>query len=276
MPLNLQVTLATDPSTADWPNEDFAVITPGVAVLIDGAGSPAGRSTGCLHGVAWYARTLGAHLAASAAGTMAPLADVLADAISQVSQMHAATCDLDHPGTPSATAILVRATGDVLEYLVLADSVLLLVPADDEPVVICDTRLEDIATRYRPNYRELAGTGEREAARQAYITQLDGLRNRPGGYWVAAADPAAAEQAITGNFPVADLDAVSLLSDGAGRLADRYHLATWPQIAATLAEHGPGELIRQLRAAEASDPDGLRWPRNKIRDDATAVYWMLR
>jgi hypothetical protein len=69
---------------------------------------------------------------------------------------------------------------------------------------------------------------------------------------------------------------VALLSDGAGRLADRYDLATWPQIAVTLAEHGPGELIRQLRAAEASDPEDLRWPRSKLRDDATAIYWTPR
>jgi hypothetical protein len=271
----VRVSLATDPSTADWPNEDFAAVTPGVAVLIDGAGSPGGRETGCVHGVAWYARTLGAHLAASATGTTTRLTDVLAHAISQVSQMHASTCDLGHPGTPSATVILVRATGDTLEYLVLADSVLLLLPRGDDAVVICDTRLEDIAAALRPNYRELAGIQERETARQAYTAQLDALRNQPGGYWTAATDPAAAEQGITGSSPVAQLHAVALLSDGAGRLADRYHLATWPQIAATLTDYGPAELIRQIRAAESSDPEGSRWPRGKIRDDATAVYWIL-
>jgi len=272
----VRVSLATDSSTRDWPNEDFAAITPGVAVLIDGAGSPGGRETGCVHGVAWYARTLGAHLAASAVVTSTALADVLADSISQVSAMHSGTCDLHHPGTPSATVVLVRTNGDTLEYLVLTDSVLLLLPIAGEPVVISDTRLEDIAAGLRPNYRELARSREREAVRQAYLSKLDALRNQPGGYWSAAADPAAAEQAITGTSAIADLEAVALLSDGAGRLADRYHQATWPQIAATLAEHGPGELIRQLRAVEAADPEGKRWPRGKLRDDATAVYWALR
>lgn len=271
----MRVSLATDPSAPDWPNEDFAAIAPGVAVLVDGAGSPGGRETGCVHGVAWYARTLGAHLAASATGTTMPLADVLAHVISQVGQMHSGTCDLDHPGTPSATAILVRAAGDTLQYLVLADSLLLLLPRDDEPVVISDSRLEEIAAGIRPHYRELAEPGERETARRAYISQLDALRNRPGGYWAAAADPAAAEQAITGSTPIADLEAIALLSDGVGRLADMYHQATWPQIAKTLTEHGPGELIRQLRTVEAADLDGSRWPRSKVRDDATALYWPL-
>lgn len=272
----MRVSLATDPSKADRPNEDFAAVAPGVAVLVDGAGSPKGRETGCVHGVAWYARTLGAQLAAGATGNRTPLADVLASGISEVSRMHADTCDLAHPGTPSATAILVRATGGRLEYVVLADSILLLQPTAGEPAVICDTRLEDIAAELRPDYYHLpAGTPEREAARQAYISKLDALRNRPGGYWSASTDPAAAHEAITGSSPIGDLTAVGLVSDGVGRLADRYRVATWPQIAATLAGHGPGELIRQLRAAEDSDPEGVRWPRGKLRDDATAVYWTL-
>src|SRR5215469_8323952 len=109
--LAVRVELATDPSTSDWPNEDFAAITPSVAVLVDGAGSPGGRDTGCTHGVAWYAATLAAHLAAGATGNRTPLANVLANAITQVSRSHEPTCDLTHPGTPSATAIVVRVTG---------------------------------------------------------------------------------------------------------------------------------------------------------------------
>lgn len=38
-----------------------------------------------------------------------------------------------------------------------------------------------------------------------------------------------------------------------------------------LAANGPGELIRQVRAAGATNPAGIRWPRNKIHDDATAI-----
>ena len=38
-------------------------------------------------------------------------------------------------------------------------------------------------------------------------------------------------------------------------------------------DQGPAELIRQVRAAEDSDPDCARWPRLKARDEATIVYW---
>jgi hypothetical protein len=276
----VRVLLATEPGTPDWPNEDFAAVAPGVAVLLDGAGSPHGRDGGCVHGVAWYARTLGGLLTAGVAEARRPLREVLARGIEQVCAMHASTCDLGHPATPSATVIMVRRQDEEIEYLVLCDSTLMLRPAGDsgaadpEPRQVTDTRLHELSERLSPAYRRLpAGAPERVAGRAEYLAQLDAERNRPGGYWVAATSPEAAEQAITGTEPLAGLSAIALLSDGAVRLVDRYRLTTWTQISATLARQGPAELIRQVRAAEAADADGRRWPRAKLRDDATAIYW---
>jgi hypothetical protein len=282
------VLLATEPGTPDWPNEDFAAVAPGVAVLLDGAGSPHGRDGGCVHGVAWYARTLGGLLTAGVAEAGRPLREVLERGIEQVCAMHVGTCDLGHPATPSATVIMVRSAAGVcqprqdeeIEYLVLCDSTLLLRPVDDsgaadpEPRQVTDIRLHELSERLSPAYRRLpAGAPERVTGRAEYLAQLDAARNRPGGYWVASTSPEAAEQAITGTEPLAGLSAIALLSDGAVRLVDRYRLATWPQISATLARQGPAELIRQVRAAEEADADGRRWPRAKLRDDATAIYW---
>ncbi len=272
----MRVLLATDPSTPGWPNEDFAAVLPDVAVLLDGAGSPGGRETGCVHGVAWYTRMLGGLVAAHARDQGLPLTHALANGIGQVSELHAGTCDLEHPGTPSATVLIARRRDDLLEYLVLADSLLLLQPRDGELCVITDTRLERAGAGLRPDYRGLpVGSPERDSTRQDYLIKLDARRNQPGGYWAAAADPAAAHQSITGARPAGELTSVALLSDGAGRLVDRYRLTTWPEVGVMLAGSGPAELIRQVRAAEATDPEGQRWPRSKIRDDATAVYWPL-
>lgn len=269
----MRVLLATEPARPDWPNEDFAAAASGTAVLLDGAGLPRDLANGCVHGVAWYACTLGGLLAARAADRSLSLTDVLSAGIEQVTAMHAGTCDLGNPATPSATVIIVRRDGAALEYLVLADSVLLLDVAGGEPRVISDTRLDDVAAPLRPSPDLRSGTPEHHAARTAYLRNLNAARNQPGGFWSAATDPAAAGHALTGTEPLSSLTAVALLSDGAGRLADNYHLATWPEIAATLAGHGPADVIRQVRAAEATDPHGTRWRRGKIHDDATILYW---
>jgi hypothetical protein len=100
-------------------------------------------------------------------------------------------------------------------------------------------------------------------------------RNRPGGYWVAAADPQAASQAVTGSLPATSLQRAVLLSDGASRLVDLFELATWEELLALLDESGPDELVRQVRMAEAADTEGRQWPRTKRSDDATAVYLVL-
>jgi glyoxylase I family protein len=47
-------------------------------------------------------------------------------AITVVADRHRDTCDLHHAGSPSATVVALRQIGDKLDYLVLADSVLLL------------------------------------------------------------------------------------------------------------------------------------------------------
>src|SRR6266581_3879619 len=183
----MRITLASDPGTPGWPNEDFAAVAPGAAVLLDGATtSPRGADTGCVHGVAWYARTLGTTFLAAITGEPhVPLSKALADAI-----------------------------GD-----------------GRAPVIITDT------------------------------------------HPAASAAPGAAMMARTGTFPRAGLRGIALLSDGAARIADQYGLMSWPAVVGAIRDHGPAELVRQVRAAEASDPDGRRWPRGKSQDDATIVYW---
>ncbi len=230
----MRVTLATDPGTPGWVNEDFAAVAPGAAVLLDGATTvPRGADTGCVHGVAWYARTLGtALLAAITAEPCTPLSDALAESICDVRGRHQGTCDLANPSTPAATVTAVRSSPDGIHYLALSDSTIAADPADARPpVIITDTSP------------------------------------------AASTTPGAALTARTGTIPRAGLRGVALLSDGATRITDRYGLLSWPDILATIQDQGPAELIRQVRAAEDSDPGRTRWPRHKARDDATIIYW---
>jgi hypothetical protein len=230
----MRVALATDPGSPDWPNEDFAAVAPGAAVVLDGCTTvPRDKDTGCGHGVAWYARTLGGlFLGALAAGPAAPLTGTLAAAIADVRDRHAGTCDLGNPATPAATVTALRAGPAGIDLLALSDSVVMADYGDGrDPLVVTD--------EHRP----------------------------------AAASPDAAHRATTMTVPLDGLRGIALLSDGATRIVDRYHVLTWTAAIAAVREHGPADLIRQVRAAEDSDPGRVRWPRHKARDDATIVYW---
>ncbi|ROO88828.1 protein phosphatase 2C-like protein [Actinocorallia herbida] len=126
----------------DWPNEDFVAAADGAVVVLDGCSLPPGTDLGCRHGTAWYARTLGLDLLGRMLEPpVAPmdrgnaLRACLADAIEAVAQRHAGTCDLRHPATPAATVLALRERPEGVEYLVLADSVLLLDSGDSVEVV---------------------------------------------------------------------------------------------------------------------------------------------
>ncbi|MFI7225912.1 protein phosphatase 2C domain-containing protein [Nonomuraea angiospora] len=272
----MRVTFATE-AAPGRPNEDFVAGTPDAAVLLDGAGTPPGSDSGCSHGVAWYSRALGSTLLTAMSQSAGTLPEVLAQGIKTVSSLHDGTCDLAHPGSPSATVIMMRRTTNVLEWLVLADSVLLLDVVDAvDPMVICDDREAQVGALYRAEMDALdSGSDEHAAAHRRYVETLRSYRNRDGGFWVAATDPLAADQALTGSMPVNQIRAAALLSDGASRLVDRFHLNTWGQMLDVLDESGPDDVIRQVRVAEHSDPQGARWPRGKTFDDATALHCRL-
>ena len=229
----MQVVIATDPGSPDRPNEDFAAAAPGAAVLLDGATAPAGVDTGCIHGVAWYAHTLGtALLAGITAVPHVPLQQALAAAAGEVRTQHEHTCDLTKRKTPGATVTAVRVEPGGISYLALSDS---SIAAD-----YCDGRPPRIIT---------------------------------DSHWAIRANPQVAMAARVGVLSRADLRGIALLSDGATRIADCYGLAGWAEVVDIIRDDGPGALISRVREAEAGDPDGTRWPRGKIRDDATVLWW---
>ncbi len=247
--------------------------TPNAVVLLDGAGTPAGSESGCIHGVIWFVRQLGSALLSSMIGSDHPdPAGCLAASIAAVRSLHTDTCDLSHPGSPSATVVALRERKSLIEYAVLADSVLLLSLSDGLRIVT-DAREAQVGKQLRTEMDATTnGTPDHEKALRNYIESLRAHRNRPGGFWVASAEPDAAAEALTGTVPRDQVRAAALLSDGASRLVDRFGVATWNDALRTLATAGPSELLRQVRAAENTDPKGSRWPRGKVHDDATAAY----
>ncbi|MCX4746214.1 protein phosphatase 2C domain-containing protein [Kitasatospora sp. NBC_01287] len=273
----MKATFATRPALPDRPNEDLAILGPGLAILLDGAGGPSEDGGGCVHGVRWYVRELGAQLLAGLLDArQRPPATVLAEAIEAVARLHAPTCDLADPGTPSSTVAIVVQREDRFDHLALHDSTIVLALAEG-PHVVSDRRVQQIP-ELQPLWQAMThhqlGTPEHAAARRAYMAVERHHRNTPTGYWVAGADPRSAAEAVTGTLPAAQVRSVSLFSDGVADYVDAYRQATWPQVLDLLDEQGPTPLIDRVRSAEQHDPQGRRWPRFKLHDDATAVHWI--
>lgn len=249
----MQITYATE-AAPGCVNEDRAVCGDGWAVVLDGATAPEGVESGCIHDVSWLVN----HLAASITRSMlttgddlaGDLADMLALAIAETCRAHAGTCDLTNPDSPSSTAAIVRVRGGELDYLVLADSPVVVRAPGEAPKVFSDDRLSHLPGG-RPYSRELVRY----------------MRNKPGGFWVASTDPEAAYRAVTGSVPFTAGTEAGLFTDGISRLVEFYGYE-WEQVLMVAGGRGgPADLISAVRALEADNPPAL----GKRHDDATAV-----
>jgi hypothetical protein len=251
------------------PNEDWVAATSDLLVLLDGA--TARTETGCRHGAAWYTRKLGANILASAATKDRPLDLVLADAISEVASLHP-ECDLDHPGTPSAAAAIVRVSGGVLRYIVLGD-VTVVLDTEAGAQAISDQRVSATAAaeRAEADRHPIGSPGKTEALVAMKHGEL-AARNQESGYWIAATDPTVVEHAIMGEFPADSVKRLAILSDGAARFVDLFGLKSWDRALDLVGQLGPRYLIEQVRAVEHVDERGVAYRRNKRSDDATIVY----
>ncbi len=274
----MDIRMATSASTPSQPNEDFVGAVPGAVVLLDGAGIP-GTESICRHGVAWYTHRLGgALLGRLSREDGQDLTTILGDAIGQLSREHRHTCDIANPSSPQATVAIFRPGGDHADFLMLADSFLVLERGDDDLQVITDEREIAVRRHCSAVFDGVAeSTPEYDRAREAFIEAVRARRNQPGGYWIAKDDPGTAAQARTGSFPLRDLSGAALLSNGASRIVDPYGLAEWPAVLNLLRTNGPAEVLHRVRNAEANGPLGRR-PATKASDDATVAYcnrWSL-
>ena len=247
----MHASIATSAGHPGRPNEDFAGVVPGAAVLLDGAGIP-GTESICSHGVAWYTHRLGgALLGRLSRADGRDLVAILAAAIGEIADGHRGTCDITNPGSPQATVSMVRVDRGRLDYLLLADSFLVLDQVRGGQRVITDER-EVSARRVcsEPLAGVLPGTPEYDRVRESCGVELRARRNQQGGYWIAKDDPRAAEEAVTGSRPLHDLDGFALLSNGASRIVSPYGLTDWPGVLELLRAEGPAGVIRRVRQAE--------------------------
>lgn len=263
----MRVSAASESGRSDGRNEDWCGATDHIAVVLDGLSE--GPETGCQHGTPWYVHQLGTRILTLAEEPNLSLAAALATAIRQVAELHRGTCNLEHPGSPGSTAAIVRRRYETVDYLVLADSVVVL-DRSGAPLVITDRAVNN----FEPEKAMAAAAGAGKPDRRALDDLIEAqqkVRNRPGGYWIAQVNPDAALHAQTGSLPGAEVRGAVLLSDGAALLVTDFKVMDWRRLLTLAYERGPGELIAMTRQLEDRDPHGVVWPRYKHRDDATAI-----
>lgn len=258
----MRTELVSEPGDPVRPNEDFASVAlpaggqGGAVVVLDGV-TPPPTDHGCRHSVTWFVSRLGGTLTELSVSLRdSPLTEVLSSAISRTADSHAQTCDLSHPRTPQATVALARWSEEAVEYLVLSDSALLFERPDGEVTPVLDDCLSRVP---------------RASLASVALTDTT-LRNKEGGFWTAAADPAVAARAVTGSVRRPDLRALAALTDGASRWVETFREGDWTDCLTFIRKEGARGLVRRVRECENADTEREFLGRGKRHDDASVVF----
>jgi hypothetical protein len=209
-----------------------------------------------------------------------PAADLIGALVSELERRQSSAW-LDARGadgreTPAASFALVRLIGSEIEVLRLGDCLVLLESADGAVIVMDHPVLAAIEAETRRALLALRAQGVTDP-KQAFTAMMPRLRaerrrrNLPDGYGVLAAERSCVPMIHLDRMPARALRRILLVSDGYYRLVDHYAAASDAELVRRTAELGAEAMLRQLRAIEAADLMGTRFPRLKIADDATAL-----
>jgi hypothetical protein len=262
----MHITYAQLPSSQD--SDDRVFTAPHVVIVLDGASAfkpvPVAAAS--------YADTLGRHLIdLLVADPTANLHDSLSKGIKYV----AAKFNLRAGESPSSTVSIIRETKESVDVLVLGDSPVIIGKINSTHM-LTDERLKQLTLPERDAYqtRLAAGRGF-DDQHSALLVQLQAhearYRNRPGGYWIAEADPAAGHHAVYQSFRKNLTTWALVATDGAADSLNFLTLNNWSTLIQLDAKE-LGELLRHCQDWETQIDDGgqIR-PRAKRHDDKTLV-----
>lgn len=262
-------------------NEDAFGHDAKAAVVMDGA-TPLGD--GLMPGpsdAAWIAqfgaRRLLAHLR-DGAGARKALRSALADAQKSFEALRR------HPPEemwqmPCASMMLAVAGEGGIEFLSFGDCAALVQPEGGAVLVIGETfdKRAAEARRAQAIAREKNLSPASNLNRPEFLTVLRATRNRinSGSHWLFSPDAKAASHASRRLVKAVPGMLVLLASDGFLALASDYGVYNADSLMQAAREKGLKALGEELRAIEAGDAGGDKFPRFKKSDDATALLLRL-
>ena len=263
------------------PNEDSFANRQGAAVVIDGATM---LGEGLMPGpsdAAWIAqfgaRRLMAHLG-EGNGARKALRAALADSQKSFEALRRRP-PVEKWQTPCASMMLAVRCETGVEFLWFGDCVA-LVGQDDGAVAVVgeafDRRAAE-AERARGMAKEKGLSPAAGLNRPEFIDILRAGRNRinSGGNWLFSPDIRAASHVSRRMVKARPGGMLLLASDGFLALASDYGAYGADGLMAAAMEKGLATLGKELRAIEAGDAGGDRFPRLKKSDDATALLLRL-
>lgn len=183
-------------------------------------------------------------------------------------------------GPPFACFGAARLIGETLELTNAGDCVLLY---EDSAGAVASfgysavSALEQRAIDFLIDFKVRTGASHAEALQATVPAILDNvaLRNRLFGYDVIEPIAGLTTQLERVLMPAHSGQRLLAMSDGFFRAVDTYQLFSHEDLFEIVFRDGLHEILSALRSAEEQDPEAQSYPRLKLRDDASAIAFMV-
>ncbi len=266
------------PGNPGKPNEDAFAYAGHMAVVFDGA---TGLGDNLMPGesdAAWLARFGARRLAAHASEDADPrvwIEHAAADAAKSFAALRR-RAPKERWEIPVASLMVAALVHDGIEALWFGDCSLIVRHGDAEPRLLGDAFLHKSLERDRAAALARAQNLKPAApvARAEFLPELRKKRNLVNtakGGWLFAPDPRCARHAKSARVPLAPGGVLLLASDGFLALVSDYGRYDAGSLLEAGLTRGLAALGGELRRIEAEDAEGVRYPRFKRSDDATAL-----
>ncbi|MBP1924413.1 hypothetical protein J2Z76_000266 [Sedimentibacter acidaminivorans] len=266
----------------DFANEDVAGINEYGAWLLDGAtGLSGAKLTGEKSDARWYTKWWDLYLSNNLKNDI-PLCEIITNGILQVKiDFHKAVngkpCSkLDYP---SSSIAVLKWHDNGIEYFSLGDSPILIQKKDsmeeitDKKVSVLDQKVYDAINQTILEHNISAW--EAKSFVLPMIRNHRMLLNTEKGYWILGFDIRAVNKASQGILEISEPMKILMASDGFSALVDKYHVIEKENFILQVEEKGIPLLYENLRNIENLDKEGIKYPRFKKSDDASAVYFEI-
>lgn len=273
-----QIDALSLPGNPQKPNEDGYGATPHAACVVDGA---TGLGEALMPGKSdaqWIANFAARRFCAHAEAGEGGIRDWLRLAAEDAQRSFIALRrrpPRENYEIPYASAAMIALDGNLLHALWFGDCALMLRSPDGGFAFIGDTLSKRESERAR--VEKISGTLKHRAAdaivRDEFLPALRASRNlvNTGEDWLFAPDPACAEHAKSANFEIAKETVLLLASDGFLAHASDYQRYSPDELLSAVQQNGLRQIADELRTIEMADPAGMKYPRFKTSDDATAL-----
>lgn len=273
-------------SVASGPhNEDRAGAAGPFAWIFDGATDVVERRlTDGPSDAAWFAETLhqSMHsLATSFTGPMAELPPLLATITRDALQTVAVRLPADRSEHPSAAGIIVRETGDAIEYVALGDCTMMVrSPQRLHVIGVDEMRTGDLWVQEEIRMLQAGRPDTDMAATRSSLwprlRQKRAAMNIDNGYAIFSITPPPAHRVIAGRVGFGVGDPILLATDGLTRLIDVFASHDEVTFFEAAMTRGLASLADDVRARETADAACRDYPRAKTSDDATGLLLSYR